>query len=239
MKIHRRDFLLASSATLVTSKLSLAGITQRNKQVPAVAPTGRQVAVYTTAANTNLRISQTATASFKRVGQPKETQICVFVDPARQFQTFLGIGGALTDASAEVFAMLPEKKQRELLHAYFDEQQGIGYKFARTNIHSCDFSSDSYTYVQEGDKSLRSFTLKHDQQFRIPFIKKVLAASKGQLQMFASPWSPPAFMKTNNDMLHGGKLKPEFYQSWASYYSRFIKAYEAEGIPIWADSIQN
>ena len=163
----------------------------------------------------------------------------MFVDPARQFQTFLGIGGALTDASAEVFAMLPENKQRELLNAYFDEKQGIGYKLARTNIHSCDFSSDSYTYVDEGDKSLRSFTLKHDQQFRIPFIKKVLAATKGQLQMFASPWSPPAFMKTNNDMLHGGKLKPEFYQSWASYYSRFIKAYEAEGIPIWGISIQN
>jgi glucosylceramidase len=239
MKIHRREFLLASSATLVSSKLSLAGINQRNKQVPVVAPTGKQVAVYTTAANTNLRISQTATASFKRVGQPKETQICVFVDPARQFQTFLGIGGALTDASAEVFAMLPENKQRELLNAYFDEKQGIGYKLARTNIHSCDFSSYSYTYVDEGDKSLRSFTLKHDQQYRIPFIKKILAATKGQLQMFASPWSPPAFMKTNNDMLHGGKLKPEFYQSWASYYSRFIKAYEAEGIPIWGISIQN
>src|ERR1043165_6136629 len=124
MKIHRRDFLLASSATLVSSKLSLAGINQRSKQDPVVAPTGRQVAVYTTAANTNLRISQTATVAFKRVGQPKKTQICVFVDSARQFQTFLGIGGALTDASAEVFAMLPENKQRELLNAYFDEKIG-------------------------------------------------------------------------------------------------------------------
>src|SRR4029079_7017900 len=162
MNLHRHNFLLASSATLVSSKLSLAGINQRNKQVPVVAPTGRQVAVYTTAANTNLRISQSSTASFKRVGQPKETQICVFVDPARQFQTFLGIGGALTDASAEVFAMLPENKQRELLNAYFDDKQGIGYKLARTNIHSCDFSSDSYTYVDDGDKSLRSFSVKHD-----------------------------------------------------------------------------
>ena len=143
MKIDRRDFLLASSATLVSSRLSLAARHQRNKQVPVVSTTGRQVAVYTTAANTNLRISPTATAPFKHVGQPKETQICVFVDPARQFQTFLGIGGALTDASAEVFAMLPENKQRELLNAYFDERQGIGYKLARTNIHSCDFSSDS------------------------------------------------------------------------------------------------
>lgn len=239
MKIHRRDFLLASSTTLVASKLSLGANNQRSKRSPVVATSGRQLAVYTTAVNTDLRISQTEKPHFKRVGQPKETQICVFVDPSRQFQTFLGVGGALTDASAEVFAMLPENKQRELIKAYFDAREGIGYKLARTNIHSCDFSSGSYTYVSEGDKSLRSFSVKHDQQFRIPFIKKVLAATRGQLNIFASPWSPPAFMKDNNDMLHGGKLKPEFYQTWASYFSRFIKAYEGEGIPIWGVSIQN
>src|ERR1041385_2565437 len=239
MKIHRRDFLLASSATLVSSKLSLAGINQRNKQVPVVAPTGRQVAVYTTAAKTNLRISQTATASFKRVGQPKETQICVFVDPSHRFQTFLGIGGALTDAAAETFALLPKEKQRELLTAYFDEQQGIGYKLARTNIHSCDFSSSSYTYVSEGDKELKSFSVEADKRYRIPFIKRVLAATRGRLNMFASPWSPPAFMKDNRDMLHGGKLKREFYQSWANYYAKFIQAYQREGIPIWGITIQN
>src|SRR5690349_10380422 len=192
MKINRRNFLAASSAAVLAHNRLPSVLA--NSKLSAFGPVQKQVTVYTTADKTNHRISLTDTVSFKQVGQPKETQICVFVDPGRQFQTFLGIGGALTDASAEVFAMLPENKQRELLNAYFDEQQGIGYKLARTNIHSCDFSSDSYTYVDEGDKSLRSFTLKHDQQFRIPFIKKVLAATKGQLQMFASPWSPPAFM---------------------------------------------
>jgi glucosylceramidase len=240
MKIHRRNFLFASSAALLThSKLSFGSKKQRTQRAAQVSATGKQVTVHTTAANTNFRLSQTDTLSFKRVGQPKETQICVFVDPTRQFQTLLGIGGALTDASAEVFAMLPGDKQREFLNAYFDDKQGIGYKLARTNIHSCDFSSGSYTYVNEGDKELKSFSLSHDKQFRIPFIKQVLGATRGQLNMFASPWSPPAFMKDNNDMLHGGKLKPEFYQSWANYYARFIKAYESEGIPIWGVSIQN
>src|SRR5215813_9314656 len=233
MKIDRRNFLLASSAAILAQRnLSFGSINpetnyQRSKSDTAFSVTGKQVKVFTSAEKTGQRLSSTDTLTFKLVGQPKETQVCVFVDSARQFQTFLGIGGALTDASAEVFAMLPENKQRELLNAYFDENQGIGYRLARTNIHSCDFSSTSYTYVDEGDKSLRSFDVKHDQQFRIPFIKKVLAATNGQLQMFASPWSPPAFMKTNNDMLHGGKLRPEFYQSWASYYPKFIKAYEA------------
>lgn len=244
MKIDRRTFLLASSAaSLAFPKVSFAfgesrreGLSQTAKPFSIVS---KEVKVYTTADQTDHRISLTDTVSFKSVGQPKETQICVFVDPARQFQTFLGIGGALTDAAAEVFAQLPAAKQRELLTAYFDEQQGIGYKLARTNIHSCDFSSSSYTYVDEGDRELKSFSIEHDRKYRLPFIKQVLAATAGKLNIFASPWSPPAFMKDNQDILHGGKLKPEFYQSWANYYAKFIRAYQREGVPIWGVSIQN
>src|SRR4029450_4084878 len=101
-------------------------------------------------------------------------------------KTFLVIVGALSDDSAEVFAMLPKEKQRELLNAYFDEKQGIGYNLARTNIHSCDFSSGSYTYVTEGDTELKSFSVEHDKQFRIPFIKQALATTAGRLNIFAS-----------------------------------------------------
>ena len=173
------------------------------------------------------------------MGQPLETQICVFVDPARTFQTILGVGGALTDASAETFAKLPKAKQQELLNAYFNPHTGIAYTLARTNIHSCDFSSGSYTYVKEGDKELRSFSVDHDKEFRIPFIKQAIATTGGRLNIFASPWSPPAFMKDNHDMLHGGKLRPEYYQPWANYFAKFIKAYEREGIPIWGLTIQN
>src|SRR5215510_16588603 len=115
------------------------------------------------------------------MGQPLETQICVFVDPSKTFQTFLGVGGALTDASAETFAKLPQAKQHEFLGAYYSRDTGIGYTLARTNIHSCDFSSGSYTYVDEGDKDLKSFSIKHDQEFRIPFIKRVLATTGNRL----------------------------------------------------------
>src|SRR5262245_25158586 len=121
MKIGRRNFLLASSAALLAPpKLSFGSgkaehQTTKSNAVKPFSTSGKQVTVYTTADQTNHRISATDTVSFKTVGQPKETQVCVFVDPSRQFQTFLGIGGALTDASAEVFAMLPKDKQRELL----------------------------------------------------------------------------------------------------------------------------
>src|SRR5215510_2227847 len=245
MKIGRRNLLLASSAALLAPRALISSSAkseseyQRPRKPQPFSVKGRQVRVFTTAEKTNHRISANDTLTFRNVGQPKETQICVFVDPAKQFQMFLGIGGALTDAAAEVFAALPAEKQREILTAYYDDQQGIGYKLARTNIHSCDFSSSSYTYVAEGDKELKTFSIAHDKKYRIPFIKQVLAASRGKLNVFASPWSPPAFMKDNNEMLHGGKLKPDFYQSWANYYARFIRAYQSEGIPIWGITIQN
>jgi len=200
---------------------------------------GKQVIVYTTADSTSYRLTVTDTLRFKELIQPLETQVCVFANPDRTFQTFLGIGGALTDASAETFAKLPKEKQAELLQAYFDVKNGIGYTLARTNINSCDFSSGSYTYIDEGDKELKSFKIDHDMEFRIPFIKKAIASAGGKLTLFVSPWSPPGFMKDNNDMLHGGKLKHEYYQVWADYFVKFIKAYEKAGIPIWGMTIQN
>ncbi len=200
---------------------------------------GKQIIVYTTADSTNYRLTVTDTLKFKELIQPVETQICVFTNPDKTFQTFLGIGGALTDASAETFSKMPEAKQAELLQAYFDTKKGIGYTLARTSINSCDFSSGSYTYVTEGDKELKSFKIDHDLQYRIPFIKKAIAAAGGKLTLFVSPWSPPGYMKDNNDMLHGGKLKSEYYQTWADYFAKFIKAYEKVGIPVWGMTIQN
>ena len=221
--------------------LLLAACTE-NKQQPtteAYSTDGKKIAVYTTADSTDLRLAATGELGFKQKAQPFENEISVFVDPSKTYQEFFGIGAALTDASAETFAKLPKDKQQEFLTAYFDKEKGIVYTIARTNIHSCDFSSDIYTYVNDGDKELKSFNIDHDKKFRIPFIKEVMNAAGGKLTLFASPWSPPAWMKDNNDILHGGKLKPEFYQSWANYYTKFIKTYEKEGIPVWGISVQN
>ncbi len=200
---------------------------------------GKSVTVYTTSESANQRLAQTNKLVFAPAVQPFETEVCVFVNPGKTYQTFIGIGGAITDASAEVFAKLPKTKQQEFLNAYFDQAKGIGYTLARTNIHSCDFSSGSYTYVTEGDKELKSFSIEHDKQFRIPLIQQAIKTAGGKLTFYASPWSPPAFMKDNNNMLKGGKLLPAFYESWATYFTKFVKAYEKEGIPVWAISVQN
>ena len=200
---------------------------------------GKSVQVFNTAENTNLKLTPTANKVFEKANQPLETEISIFVNPNKTFQTFMGIGGAITDASSIVFATLPKDKQEEFLKAYYSLDEGIGYTLARTHIHSCDFSEGSYTYVSDEDKELKTFNIDPDKELRIPLIKKATAMAGGKLPLYVSPWSPPAFMKSNNNMLQGGKLLPEFGAAWALYYAKFIKAYEKEGMPIWGLTIQN
>ena len=231
---------IAGSALLL-----LAACGQPGGQGDASAPPtpfsvdGKKVLVYTTADSSTLRLSPTDTLGFTDQPQPPETDVCVFVDPGHRFQTLLGIGGALTDAAAETFAKLPKDRQQELMTAYYDPVKGIGYTLGRTSIHSCDFSSASYTYVADGDSALKTFSIDHDRKYRIPLIRQAISVAGGKLTLFCSPWSPPAWMKTNGQMAHGGKLRPEYDQAWANYYARFIKAYEEAGIPIWGTTIQN
>jgi glucosylceramidase len=151
----------------------------------------KKVLVYSTIKGAGKPMEQSVSLTFKSLKQPLETQTLVFVDPQRTFQTFIGIGGAITDASAEVFARLPKTTQQELLTAYYDKTKGIGYQIVRTNINSCDFSSDTYTYVAENDKALKTFNIAHDRQYKIPLIKQATATAGGKVNLFVSPWSPP------------------------------------------------
>jgi glucosylceramidase len=223
-------------AVAVFSFVAITVVAQQKKET---ALKGKKINVYTTADNTNLRLTNTNTLSFSTSVQPVESEISVFVAPNKKFQTFMGIGGAITDSSAEVFAKLSPEKQAELLSAYYNKDNGIGYSLLRTSIHSSDFSSASYTYIEEGDQELKTFSIAHDQQYRIPMIKRAIQSAGGNLLLYASPWSPPSFMKSNGTMLQGGTLLPQFYQAWANYYTKFVKAYEKAGMPIWGITIQN
>lgn len=198
----------------------------------------KTIQVYTTAKDTDLKLTKTKTSVFKDKVQPLETEIAVFINPKKTFQKYLGIGGAITDASSEVFATLNKEQQNQFLQAYFGKD-GINYNIIRTSIHSSDFGLGSHTYIDEGDADLKTFSIEKDKEKRIPFIKRAINLIKEDLVFYASPWSPPAFMKTNKNMLRGGKLLPEFRQSWANYYAKFIKAYQKEGIPVWGLTIQN
>lgn len=163
----------------------------------------------------------------------------VFVNSAVQYQPIEGFGGAFTEAAALVFAALPPPRQAELLRAYFDPVMGHGYTLCRTHINSCDFSRGNYAYVPEEDPDLRGFSIARDREALIPLIQAAQRAAGRPIKLLASPWSPPAWMKTNGRMTGGGKLKPEFRRAWAEYYCRYVHAYAAEGLPIWGLTVQN
>src|SRR6266571_4084248 len=135
----------------------------------------RRAIVYTTAESTSFRLTPADTLMFKPSEPTSEGKVYVFVDPRKTFQSLIGIGGALTDAAAETFAKLPAARQEELIAAYYGREHGIGYSLGRTNINSCDFSSDMYTYVTDGDSALSSFSIAHDQRYKIPLIKRAMA----------------------------------------------------------------
>ena len=159
--------------------------------------------------------------------------------PDVRYQTIEGFGGAFTEAAAYTLSLMDEKIQNEITDAYFGKS-GIGYSLCRCHINSCDFALGNYAYVEdENDKELKSFDISRDKKYIIPFIKKAQEASVNEIVFLASPWSPPAFMKTNGDMNHGGKLKPEYREMWARYIAHFVKEYEKLGIKISKITVQN
>jgi glucosylceramidase len=195
---------------------------------------------YTTAAKGGLRFSKTEDFIIARFEQPDEHFPTIMIDAKKRFQKIVGFGGALTDAAAETFFKLPKAERKALLTAYFDKEKGIGYSLCRIPMHSCDFSSKSYSYDEaDGDTALKYFSIAPDKKFKLPFIKMVQETARGEISFFTSPWSPPAWMKTNHNMLEGGKLKPRYQQSWANYFVRFFQAYQKEGISFWGMTVQN
>ncbi|WP_167616722.1 glycoside hydrolase family 30 protein [Maribellus sediminis] len=212
-----------------------------NEETPAVAEFNFSgVTQYTTSRGNDLRFAEHDNFLIGTFPQPDEHFPTLILDPAKRFQTIEGFGGALTDAAAETFYKLPKQKQDELIKAYFDSDEGIGYSLCRTHIHSCDFSSESYAYSEvPGDKDLDYFSIEHDLNYKIPFIRRAIEETGGNLKLFASPWSPPAWMKTNNSMLQGGKLRAEYFQTWADYFVRFFETYREHDISFWGLTVQN
>lgn len=175
--------------------------------------------------------------SFKKVSFEGEPTISVLSLEDLQ-QTFLGFGGALTEASCYVLSLMDEKQRNEVLEGYFSKS-GLNYALGRLAIGSSDFSLSSYDYLQGRDESLKSFDVSHEKKYLLPVLKKIEAIRGEPLNLLASPWSPCAWMKDNNDLLHGGHLKKEYYSLWAEYEARYLLAMKELGVTIEKISIQN
>lgn len=163
----------------------------------------------------------------------------IVIDHDKRFQTILGFGGAFTEAAAYTLSRMSEANRAEVLRSYFDPIQGLGYTLGRVAIHSCDFALENYTYVDDYDTSLDSFDISREHRWVIPMIRDAEQLAGQPIGLLASPWSPPAWMKTNGDMNHGGKLKPEYRDVWATYYVKFLDALKAEGLSPFAITVQN
>ena len=160
------------------------------------------------------------------------------VDPFTEFQTITGFGGAFTESSAYLLNKLSAQNRDKILEAYFGDS-GARYSLTRTHMNSCDFSLGQYSYAPvEGDTALESFSVDEDRDDLIPMIKEAMAKSTDGFQIIASPWTAPPWMKDNNNYV-GGKLLPEYYDTWARFFARYIDAYKEEGINIWGVTVEN
>lgn len=153
-------------------------------------------------------------------------------------RVFDGLGGAVTESAAHVFAQMPPAQQEQLLDYYFGG--GADYRYLRVTIDSCDFSIGHYEAMSDPtDKELASFSLAHDEKEVIPFIKRAEEKAGRKLPLLMSPWSPPAFMKTTGERNRGGKLLPEYREMWAEYICRYIEGYQAHGFTVEYLTVQN
>ncbi|KAL5005208.1 hypothetical protein ScPMuIL_018664 [Solemya velum] len=176
--------------------------------------------------------------------QSPSSSVVLSLKVNQSYQTILGFGGAFTDAAGINIKSLSPKAQDKLLHSYY-APEGIEYTVGRIPMGSCDFSTREYSYDDTSlDFNLTKFSLaQEDLLYKIPFIQKAISISQRNISIFGSPWSAPAWMKTNGNMSGNGTLigKPggQYYKTWANYFVRFLQEYEKNGIHLWGLTAQN
>ena len=150
---------------------------------------------------------------------------------------FQGFGVAITGASCHELSLMDPEARKELLNKVYSKD-GIGLSVGRLSIGSSDYSAELYSYDDVPfDTELRHFSIERDQKYIIPMIKEILSVNP-DLFLFASPWSPPSWMKTGGNLC-GGYMREVFLECYAEYTVKYIKAYAENGIIISAMTPQN
>lgn len=173
----------------------------------------------------------------------RSSAIKIEVDPSKRFQTMVGFGASITDASAWLIRNKLSEVQRNALMAelFGRGPEGVGFEFTRLTIGASDFSLHHYTLndtpENKPDPALHYFSIEPNRQDLLPVVKQALAINP-KLQIMGSPWSAPAWMKTNKSLIKGA-LHPDHYDAFSRYLVRYVDAYAAEGIPITTLTLQN
>ncbi len=166
----------------------------------------------------------------------------IAIDPARRYQTMVGFGASITDASAILIQQLPAPKRQALLRELFGSgSEDLRLGFTRLTIGASDFSPTHYSFddmpAGKRDPELRQFSIAPNRTTVLPTVKAALAINP-KLVVMASPWSPPGWMKTGDSMI-GGTLRDDSYGVYARYFVRYLQAYAGEGVPMRYVTIQN
>ena len=188
---------------------------------------------------TNLRKNKFWGESELAVQQGFQENEAVCLYPQYTDQTFLGFGGAFTEAAAYTWKNLSAENRAALIDMYFGED-GLRYALGRTHMGSCDFALGNYACLDgPGEAAAAGFHMERDREYLIPMIKAADEAAGAKIRMLLSPWSPPAFMKSNGEMNHGGKLLTEYRALWADCIARYVSEYRRAGIDVSWVSVQN
>ena len=160
------------------------------------------------------------------------------LNPKEKYQKITGYGGSFTESTAYLLNQLSEANRKEVIDAYFGDS-GAKYSLTRTHINSSDFSLGNYSYAPiEGDITLENFSIEEDMDDIIPLIKDAMKVSTDGFKIISSPWTAPIWMK-DNKAWKGGKLLPEYYDTWALFFSKYLHAYAEQGIDIWGITVEN
>jgi glucosylceramidase len=202
---------------------------------PAAASSAR---VWVTTPDGAEKMHDRGTVDFHRGGS---SALTVSVDPSRRYQSMDGFGASITDSSARVLYRLTKPQREAAMRSLFADDK---LSFLRQPMGASDFvEGPHYTYddVPAGktDYRLRHFTIAHDRAEILPLLRRALALNP-RLKVMGTPWSPPAWMKTNRSLV-GGRLidSPRIYDAYARYFVKFVRAYRREGVPIYALTLQN
>lgn len=218
-----------------------------NRAVVSTVPVTKPAASTARAYGTEGSMSQWVTDERRRISQaqpipwnnarPGVTEDSILIEPEKKYQEILGFGGAFSDASCYMFNQLSAAARAELFYTLFHPSE-MGLNVCRTCIGSADSATKVYSYDEGSlDPDLKRFSIEHDRHYILPILREARGVNP-DLFLFSSPWSPPGWMKSNGTML-GGCMRHTYMPSYANYFLKFLRAYEAEGVPVQAVTVQN
>jgi len=222
--------------------LAISGIGDCLLSGAALAQSGKpadEVKVYQSSEEKRESLAEKPVLAFRTERAPALT---IFVDDATKYQEIDGFGASLTESSAYLLKRkLGDAQRSDALRMLFDRQKGIGLSMLRQPMGASDFALGVYSYDEmpegETDPELKKFSIDHDRADILPVLKEILAINP-KIKVIGSPWSAPGWMKTSGAMVQGSLL-PSAYDPYAKYFVKYVQAYQAEGIPIFAVTMQN